>query len=90
VNTWENGHFAPDLRFVPKIIEFLGYEPFDVPPTTFPARLKAARVAAGLTRRRLAAQIGVHMGTVAEWERGEACPSGDRRQQLMHLLGVTC
>lgn len=27
VNTWENHHFTPDVRFVPKIIEFLGYAP---------------------------------------------------------------
>jgi transcriptional regulator with XRE-family HTH domain len=43
VNTWENGHFTPDVRFVPGIVEFLGYDPFDAPPTRFPARLKAAR-----------------------------------------------
>ena len=86
VNTWENGHFAPDVRFMPKIIEFLGYQRFGVPPTTFPARLKAARVAAGLTRRQLAAWIRVHPGTVAEWERGEAHPLKRLRERLHAVL----
>jgi transcriptional regulator with XRE-family HTH domain len=35
VNTWENGHFTPDVRFVPGIVEFLGYDPFGLLPTTF-------------------------------------------------------
>ena len=88
VNTWENGHFTPDVRFVPRIIEFLGYDPFGPPPTSFPARLKAARIAAGLTRRRLAARIGIHPGTVAKWERGEARPSRGFREEIRALLRV--
>jgi transcriptional regulator with XRE-family HTH domain len=86
VNTWENRHFSPDVRFVPKIIEFLGYDPFGAPPTTFPEQLKAARVAAGLTRRQLAAMIGVHPGTVAEWERGEVEPLEFSGRQLKALF----
>lgn len=86
VNTWENHHFTPDVRFVPKIIEFLGYAPCGAPPTTFSARLKAARTGAGLTRRQLAAKIGVHPGTVAKWERGEAEPSRGFRKQIRTFL----
>ena len=88
VNTWEKGHFATDVRFVPKIIEFLGYDPFGAPPATFPARLKAARVAAGLTRRQLAGMIRVHRGTVAEWERGEANPLKMMRDRLCAVLAM--
>jgi len=75
---------------LPAIIAFLGYNPLPPPPTSIGVQLKAARIAAGLTRRQLAAQVGVHLGTLAEWERGEAWPSEDRRQQLMYLLGVSC
>jgi len=88
VNTWENRHFSPDVRFMPKIIEFLGYDPFGAPPTTFPEQLKAARVAAGLTRRQLAAMIRVHPGTVAEWERGEANPLKMMRDRLCAVLAM--
>jgi transcriptional regulator with XRE-family HTH domain len=28
VNYWENGHFNPEVRYVPKIVAFLGYDPF--------------------------------------------------------------
>jgi len=74
VNTWENHHFDPDVYHVPKIVQFLGYDPFGPPPSSFLARLKAARIGAGLTRRQLAAKLGIHPGTLAEWERGEAKP----------------
>jgi transcriptional regulator with XRE-family HTH domain len=89
VNTWENGHFTPDVRFVPGIVEFLGYDPFGPTPTSFPDRLKAARVAAGLTRRQLAARIGVHPGAVAEWERGKKRPGRRSAGRLNELLPGT-
>ena len=82
VNYWENNHFNPEVQYVPKIVVFLGYDPFGPPPASFPLQLKAARIAAGLTRRQLAARLGVHPGTVAEWERGESAPSKDHRHRL--------
>jgi transcriptional regulator with XRE-family HTH domain len=88
VNTWENGHFRPDVRFVPRITEFLGYDPFGPPPTSLPARLKAARIAAGLTRRQLATRLGVHLATVAKWERGDAQPSRRFHDEIDALFEV--
>ena len=92
VNYWENNHFNPEVQYVPGIVEFLGYDPFGPPPASFPLQLKAARIASGLTRRQLAARIGVHPETVAEWERGEARPistSGHRLRVLLGILGVS-
>ena len=75
---------------MPKIVAFLGYDPFGPPPDGFPAQLKAARIAAGLTRRQLAARLGVHPGTVAEWERGKKRPGPQSSDRLSWLLpGVT-
>ena len=68
INYWENNHFNPEVQFVPKIVDFLGFDPFGPPPDSFPGQLKAARIAAGLTRRQLAALLGAHTGTVALWE----------------------
>jgi transcriptional regulator with XRE-family HTH domain len=82
VNTWENHHFDPDVQHVPRIVQFLGYDPFGSPPSSFPAGLKAARTAAGLTRRQLAGRLSIHPATVAKWERGEASPIGELRKRL--------
>jgi len=88
VNNWENNRFNPEVEYVPKLVTFLGYDPFGPPPATFPLQLKAARIAAGLTRRELAAQVEVHPGTVAEWERGAAKPMMDFRKRLRRKLGI--
>ena len=88
VNYWENNHFNPEVQYVPAIAAFLGYDPFGPPPTSYALRLKAARIAAGLTRRQLAARIGVHPGTVAGWERREARPTEALRARLSAFLGI--
>jgi len=92
VNYWENGHFNPEARYMPAIVGFLGYDPCGPPAAGFPARIKAARIAAGLTRRELAARIGVHPGTVAEWERGDARPARASQDRLCAALAhwVSC
>jgi len=89
VNYWENNYFNPEVRYVPGIVAFLGYEPSGPSPASFPLQLKVTRIAAGLTRRQLAAQLGVHPGTVAEWERGEAQPITVLRERIKALLGVS-
>jgi len=88
VNYWEKAHFDPEPQYVPKIIAFLGYDPFGPPAAGFPARLKAARIAAGLTRRQLAAQLRVHPGTVADWERAQARPVRILAQRIEATLGL--
>jgi transcriptional regulator with XRE-family HTH domain len=89
VNYWENNHFKPEVQHVPKIVTFLGYDPFGRPTAGVPGQLKAARIAAGLTRRQVAARLGVHPGTVAEWERGEARPGRTLLDQIRVFLGAT-
>jgi DNA-binding XRE family transcriptional regulator len=86
VNYWENGHFNPEVQFVPKIVAFLGYDPFAPPPDGFPGELKGARIAAGLSRCQLAAQLRIHPYTVAKWERGEAHPSKASRVLLGNFI----
>ncbi len=57
VNTWENNRFTPHVRYVPKIVTFLAYDPFPATPAAFRGRLKAAGIVAGLTRRMLAGSL---------------------------------
>jgi len=54
----------------------------------WPSRLELARRRRGLTRTRLAGDLGVGVRTLQRWERGEAEPSGVQQQQLGQVLGV--
>jgi transcriptional regulator with XRE-family HTH domain len=51
-------------------------------------RIRAARLAAGLTQKQLAARLGTHQSVVAGWERGLA-PRAHRLPQIAAALGVT-
>jgi len=68
VRHWESGKHPPPVRLIPRIQDFLGFCPFD-PGWTFGQRLRAAREAQGLSRRRAAALVGVDEATVARAER---------------------
>ncbi|MBU1626300.1 helix-turn-helix domain-containing protein [bacterium] len=46
---WENNYNKPVLNFIPKIIEFLSYIPYDVSFLSFGERLKIARQSLGMT-----------------------------------------
>jgi transcriptional regulator with XRE-family HTH domain len=67
---WEKGRVSPDVRFWPAILAFLGYDPRPE-PQTLGGRIRAARMAEGLSERELARKLGLDPGTVAAWERDE-------------------
>ena len=70
VYLWEANRVAPTLPFLPKIIEFLGYCPFD-PDWTPGERLTWIRRYFGLSQEAMARRLAVDPGTLAMWERGE-------------------
>ena len=67
---WEKGRSAPDVRFWPAILRFLGYDPRPE-PETLGGRLRAAREAEGLSEEALARRLGLDPGTLAAWERDQ-------------------
>jgi site-specific DNA recombinase len=75
IYNWENNRGEPELRYIPAILTFLGYNPFPAPTSTGD-RLISARTAAGISQREAARQIGVDQSTLARWERGEREPAG--------------
>ena len=54
-----------------------------------PARLRAARVAAGLSQQALAEAVEVHVNTVVEWEAGRQVPRVEAVAALAQALQVT-
>src|SRR5260370_26935666 len=74
VHNWERNHTVPVVRFIPRIIEFLGYAPFH-PTNSLPERLRAHRLALGLSCRGLAKRLGVDEGSLRSCELGFSTPS---------------
>jgi transcriptional regulator with XRE-family HTH domain len=87
VRHWESGKHSPPVRLIPRIHAFLGFCPFD-PAWTFGPRLRAAREAQGLSRRRASALVGVDEATVARAEWG--VPGMARRSLLAVARLLQC
>jgi len=73
IRNWERNKTNPEVRFVPGIVRFLGYNP-DTCPTSLPEALRKARRAAGLSQEKLAELSGFDETTIAKWERGSNRP----------------
>ncbi len=69
VYNWESGRATPAVRYIPGIICFLGYAPYD-PEAPFAEKLRARREALGLSQEAFAGRLGVHESTVVRWESG--------------------
>jgi transcriptional regulator with XRE-family HTH domain len=75
VFNWEANTSAPEIRYMPAIIRFLGYNPLPV-AGTLAEQLVRQRTSLGLSQKEAAGEIGVDPGTLAKWERGEREPAG--------------
>jgi DNA-binding transcriptional regulator YiaG len=86
--TWEKGQAAPSVRMLPRIISFLSYDPHPE-PTTPGERIAAKRRRLGLSRKRMATQLGIDEATLARWESGRSTPTGLRLRNLTRFLDTT-
>ena len=85
---WEHDRTRPTPRFVPAILQFLGYDPFPK-GVTFPERLRAARRRLGLTQAELGRQVGLSEGTVYDLEHGRQKPTSPVGRALSQQLLMT-
>jgi len=69
ITNWEDNATVPEVRYIPAIIQFLGYNPLPA-AITLPERLASARRALGLSQRKMAARLGVDPATLMGWEAG--------------------
>ncbi len=89
VYNWEAQRTAPEIRFMPRIIEFLGYAPYD-PTVPLSKRLLSCRTRLGLSQKKMAKMLGTDPKAIWEWETERRFPSGKSEQKIRRfLLGGT-
>jgi predicted transcriptional regulator len=69
------GAVASEIRFMPAIIRFLGYNPLPE-AKSLAEQLVRTRTALGMSRKQAAVKLGVDAGTLAKSERGRRKPGG--------------
>jgi len=86
IQNWERGITEPAIRHLPRIIDFLGYDP--VPqPEALPARIAWARRRLGMTQKDLAVAIQTDEVTIWRWETGRSNPPDNVLPELKAKLG---
>lgn len=71
ITNWEKNRFEPMLWAIPKVIEFLGYEPNLSAAQSLGQKLRAYRLMKGMTQKELARISEVDLTTLGRWERDE-------------------
>jgi hypothetical protein len=71
---WELGHTEPEIHYIPRIINFIGYCPY-VPTANLVERLEAVMWALGLTRGELSGLVRTDESNFTKWLARMHCPS---------------
>ena len=87
VYNWENNRSNPKIYLLPKITEFLGYVPFELPKETMGDKIKSYRKGHGLSQRKLAKLLSVDQTTIRDWENGKHKPSKELLKRISEILG---
>ena len=82
---WECGR-TPHVAAYPKIIDFLGYEPW-AKSDTLPAQIRAGRWRLGMTVEQAAKHLGVDPSTLWWWENGRKPHRVTDRERLAAFVG---
>lgn len=89
INNWELSHKGPNIIYIPKIIEFLGFVPCqwrDKTDETLGERIITSRKILGLSQEKLAQQLKIDWTTLRRWEQNKSQPSAKLRQRLEGFL----
>ena len=85
ITSWERNATVPEVRYIPAIIQFLGYNPLPA-AKSLPERLVIARRALGLSQRKMAGKLGVDPATLLGWEAGRHQPTGKSLGLIARVL----
>jgi len=83
---WEKNKVQPSLAQIPKIINFLGRDPFEKKTENLGESIREYRRVHGLTQKKLAEHFGIDQSTLAGWERGEHRPTKRLSEEWLRLF----
>ena len=82
IRNWKNNTTTSPVRYLPRIIEFVGYDPF-LTRQCLGEEIARTRWRLGLSRKRLARKLGMDEATIARVEEEASKPRG------RHLTALT-
>jgi transcriptional regulator with XRE-family HTH domain len=85
---WETGFTKPQIKDVPTLISFLGYDPEPPPLETIADHLYATRRRLGWSQKRTASYLGIDPCTLSSWELGGTIMKPEHRTLVAALTGL--
>ncbi|MCL5966188.1 MAG: helix-turn-helix domain-containing protein [Deltaproteobacteria bacterium] len=86
VNNWETRKASPSIAFLPKIIAFLGYMPYEPRPRTIGERIRIFREVLGASQAQLADYLQVDISTLGRWEMNRRKPASKYLDRLSEFF----
>jgi DNA-binding XRE family transcriptional regulator len=83
---WEAGLSKPQMQCCPRVIQFLGYNPFPFETQTLAGRIKLYRLLNGLSHKKMGELAGVNGSTISCWENQKYEPDRPTRKRLEAVL----
>lgn len=87
---WEQGHFDPEIKYLPRIIDWLGYVPFETQCKTLGDRILLKQKLLGLSQKQLADKLGLCPCTLRSWAQGKTKPTKDYLRILASFFVRGC
>ena len=84
--TWEANRSTPQLRFMPAVNAFLGYDACSTQNESIGQRIAAWRRAHGVSQRSLAYMLGIDQSTVVGWELDRHKPSERLWERIVAMM----
>ncbi len=88
VINWEKGHNRLALHLRPRVIEFLGHDPYPPVAETVGQKMRAKRQVLGLSIEQMARRVGVDESSWGNWERDEIILHREHRVVVARFIGV--
>jgi len=86
VRYWEQNRTQPAIRFIPKILDFLGYHPLLPRSESIGHQIRHYRNLHGISQEHLARRLGIDPGTLSRFERGQAISFPSTFQKIVSFL----
>jgi DNA-binding XRE family transcriptional regulator len=86
ITYWENGRAKPQIQHMPKIIEFLGYNPLEVEEKNLAGKIKNYRLSHGLSHKKFGKLVEVDATTVGACENETSPPKDANLEMLKRIL----
>lgn len=86
---WEARQQGVSLQAMPKVINFLGYIPYDLTKMSLGEQISTCRKINGLTQEKLARKLNAYVEAIVDWEKNRRLPKSSHLKAVQAFIDST-